>query len=121
MSGNEMSGVDLVRQALLTAREATKKNGAIRQKPKRRTATAVRREDREPLGLVAAIGVMMTERGMVAPAVGGSVLADYRASWITRQHTSLDVRRPPSWDVAGTWIREPFTLAVHGSTCAIAW
>ncbi|MFJ8405762.1 DUF721 domain-containing protein [Streptomyces microflavus] len=73
----ELSGVDLARQALLAAREAAKKNGATRQKPKRRTTTVVRREGREPLGLGGAIGMMMTERGMAAPAAGGSVLADF--------------------------------------------
>ncbi|GHB33030.1 DciA family protein [Streptomyces chryseus] len=75
----ELSGVDLARQALLAAREAAKKNGATRQKPKRRSGTAVRRDGREPLGLGAALGMMMTERGMVAPAAGGSVLAQFDA------------------------------------------
>ncbi|MFH9296733.1 hypothetical protein [Streptomyces sp. NPDC017520] len=77
MSGGEVSGVDLARQALLAAREAARKNGATRQKPKRRTTTVVRRDGREPLGLGSAIGVMMTERGMAAPAAGGNVLADF--------------------------------------------
>ncbi len=72
-----MSGVDLARQALLAAREAAKKNGAARQKPKRRTTTVVRRDGREPLGLGSAIGMMMTERGMAAPAAGGSILTDF--------------------------------------------
>ncbi|MFI8200399.1 hypothetical protein ACIF6K_28395 [Streptomyces sp. NPDC085942] len=54
------------------------KNGATRtKKPQGHTATAVRRDGREPLGLSAAIGAMMTERGLVAPAVGRSVLADF--------------------------------------------
>ncbi|MFF1405087.1 DciA family protein [Streptomyces sp. NPDC058294] len=74
----EPSGVDLARQALVAAREAAKKNGATQtKKPKRRTGTVVRRDGREPLGLGAAIGMMMTERGMVAPAAGGSVLAQF--------------------------------------------
>ncbi|MFJ4966783.1 DciA family protein [Streptomyces sp. NPDC088729] len=73
----EPSGVDLARQALLAAREAARKNGATRQKPKRRTTTVVRRDGREPLGLGSAISRMMTERGMAAPAAGGSVLADF--------------------------------------------
>ncbi|MFF2721547.1 DUF721 domain-containing protein [Streptomyces sp. NPDC058011] len=72
-----MSGVDRARQALLAAREAARKNGAARQKPKRRTTTVVRRDGREPLGLGSAIGMMMTERGMTAPAAGGSALADF--------------------------------------------
>ncbi|GGY78974.1 hypothetical protein GCM10010363_69890 [Streptomyces omiyaensis] len=75
----ELSGVDLARQALLAAREAAKKNGAQTKKPKRRTGTAVRRDGREPLGLGAAITMMMTERGLVAPAAGGSVLAQWEA------------------------------------------
>lgn len=73
----ELSGVDLARQALLAAREAAKKNGAQKKKPKRRTGTAVRRDGREPLGLGAAISMMLTERGLVAPAAGGSVLAQW--------------------------------------------
>ncbi|MFF3981091.1 hypothetical protein ACWGNF_09670 [Streptomyces sp. NPDC055808] len=56
-----------------------KKNGAAARKPKRRTGTTVRRDGREPLGLGAAITTMMTERGMVAPAAGGSVLAQFDA------------------------------------------
>ncbi|GHH55500.1 DciA family protein [Streptomyces candidus] len=73
----ELSGVDLARQALLAAREAAKKNGVSARKPKRRTTTVVRRDGREPLELGSTIGRMMTERGMVAPAAGGSVLADF--------------------------------------------
>ncbi|MFC8705857.1 DUF721 domain-containing protein [Streptomyces anulatus] len=74
---SELSGVDLARQALLAAREAARKNGATAKKPKRRTTTAVRRDGREPLGLGSAISMMMTARGMAAPAAGGSVLADF--------------------------------------------
>ncbi|GGX29398.1 DciA family protein [Streptomyces chryseus] len=74
----KLSGVDLARQALVAAREAAKKNGGARTaKPRRRTNTAVRRDGREPLGLGTAISMMMTERGMVAPAAGGSVLARF--------------------------------------------
>ncbi|MFC8270373.1 DciA family protein [Streptomyces cinereoruber] len=73
----QTSGVDLARQALLAAREAAKKNGAQTKKPKRRTGTAVRRDGREPLGLGAAITMMMTERGLIAPAAGGNVLAQW--------------------------------------------
>ncbi|MFC9035121.1 DUF721 domain-containing protein [Streptomyces arboris] len=74
---SELSGVDLARQALLAAREAARKNGTTSKKPKRRTTTAVRRDGREPLGLGSAINRMMTERGMAAPAAGGSVLAHF--------------------------------------------
>ncbi|QNT98381.1 hypothetical protein HEP81_08153 (plasmid) [Streptomyces griseofuscus] len=74
----ELSGVDLARQALVAAREAARKNGAARkEKPKRRTGAVVRRDGREPLGLGSAISMMMTERGMGAPAAGGSVLAQF--------------------------------------------
>ncbi|MFI1067025.1 DUF721 domain-containing protein [Streptomyces spororaveus] len=75
----ELSGVDLARQALVAAREAARKNGATSKKPKRRTTTVVRRDGREPLGLGSAIGQMLTERGMVAPAAGGSILAEFDA------------------------------------------
>ncbi|MGV4985808.1 hypothetical protein ACVB8X_07100 [Streptomyces sp. NRAIS4] len=72
---SELNGVDLARQALVAAREAAKKNGgARREKPMRRTRTVVRRDGREPLGIGAAIGMMMTERGILAPTAGGSVL-----------------------------------------------
>ncbi|MFJ3600973.1 hypothetical protein ACIPRU_31350 [Streptomyces sp. NPDC090126] len=70
----ELRGVDLAGQALLAAREAAKKNGANSKKPKRRITTAVRRDGREPLGLGSRSGMMMTERGMAAPAASGSVL-----------------------------------------------
>ena len=74
----EPSGVDLARRALVAAREAARKNGAARkEKPKRRTGAVVRRDGREPLGLGSAIGMMMIERGMAAPAAGGSVLAQF--------------------------------------------
>ncbi|MFI1911434.1 DUF721 domain-containing protein [Streptomyces microflavus] len=58
-------------------REAARRYGATWQKPKRRTTTVVRRDGREPLGLGNVIGMMMTERGMAAPAAGGSGLADF--------------------------------------------
>lgn len=76
----KLSGVDLARQALLAAREAARQNGVGRAtKPKRRTGTPLRRDGREPLGLGAAITVTMTERGLVAPAAGGSVPAQWEA------------------------------------------
>ncbi|MFD9303007.1 hypothetical protein ACFWCB_10075 [Streptomyces sp. NPDC060048] len=75
----ELSGVDIARQALAAAREAARKNGAASRKPKRLTTTVVRRDGREPLGLGSAISRMMTERGMVVPAAGGSVLAQFDA------------------------------------------
>ncbi|MFF8513220.1 DUF721 domain-containing protein [Streptomyces sp. NPDC015492] len=77
-----LSGADLARQALLAAREAAKTRGAARQKPRRRTTTIVR-DARAPLDFNTAIGMMMTERGLVAPAAGGSVLAKWDAILIT--------------------------------------
>ncbi|TVZ90480.1 DciA family protein [Streptomyces sp. BK340] len=75
---SELSGVDLARQALAAAREAAKKNGGTQKaKPKRSRTQVVRRDGREPLGLGTAITMMMTERGMVAPAAGGSLLAQF--------------------------------------------
>ncbi|WP_251983039.1 hypothetical protein [Streptomyces violaceusniger] len=74
----EPSGVDLAGQSLAAAGEQAKKNrGHRKQKPKRRTGQAVRRDGREALGLGTAITMMMTERGMVAPAAGGGVLARF--------------------------------------------
>ncbi|MGW6973794.1 hypothetical protein [Streptomyces sp. NPDC054952] len=75
----ELSGVDLARQALIAAREAARQNRAAAKRPKRRATTVVRRDGREPLGLGRAISQMLTERGMVAPAAGGSVLAEFDA------------------------------------------
>ncbi|WP_309063030.1 hypothetical protein [Streptomyces sp.] len=75
----ELNGVDLARQALAAAREAAKNDAPQTKKPKRGTGTVVRRDGHEPLGLGAVIGMMMTERGMVAPVVGGSVLAHWKA------------------------------------------
>ncbi|MCQ6556869.1 DUF721 domain-containing protein [Streptomyces sp. C10-9-1] len=51
--------------------------GGERGDRERRTGTSVRRDGREPLGLGAAITMMMTERGLVAPAAGGSVLTQW--------------------------------------------
>lgn len=64
----ELSGADLARQTLVAAREVARQH----------STTVVRRDGREPHGLGAAIGTMMTERGLSAPA-GGSVLADFDA------------------------------------------
>ncbi|MFH9959030.1 DUF721 domain-containing protein [Streptomyces roseolus] len=73
----ETSGIDLARQALLAAREAAKKRSAGRQEKPRRRTRIVPRDGRDPLGLGAAISMMMTERGLVAPAAGGSVLVSF--------------------------------------------
>ncbi|EDY48727.1 conserved hypothetical protein [Streptomyces clavuligerus] len=46
----------------------------------RGTTTVVRRDGREPLGLGAAIGMMMTERGLAAPSTGGEAVAGVRGA-----------------------------------------
>ncbi|MFD9534678.1 hypothetical protein [Streptomyces sp. NPDC060010] len=73
MSSGELSGVNLALQALIAAREAARKNGSARKyKPRRRTGQGVRRDGRG-----AAISMMMTERGLAAPAADGSVQAQW--------------------------------------------
>ncbi|MFJ2915772.1 hypothetical protein ACIO8F_41945 [Streptomyces sp. NPDC087228] len=95
---------------LVAAREAAKKTGATSKKPKRRTGTVVRRDGREPLGLGSAISRMMTERGMVAPAAGGSVLARFEAI-LTVVVPELAGRRPwrSMWTPAA-WTSSPTSL-----------
>ncbi|MFF7954137.1 DciA family protein [Streptomyces griseorubiginosus] len=74
MSEGEVSGVDLARVALRAAMEAARKNGAIQKtKKKPRTGTAVRRDGREPMGLGAAIGALVTERAWELPAAGATL------------------------------------------------
>ncbi|MFE2046013.1 DciA family protein [Streptomyces sp. NPDC059477] len=73
MSG-EVSGVDLARVALRAAMEQARKNGSgPKAKRKPRTGTAVRRDGREPMGLGAAIGALVTERAWALPAAGGAL------------------------------------------------
>ncbi|MFF3129506.1 hypothetical protein ACFVRD_46695 [Streptomyces sp. NPDC057908] len=63
MSGGEVSGVDLARVALRSAMEAARKNGGGRTaKQKPRPVHTVRHDGREPMGLGAAIGALVTER-----------------------------------------------------------
>ncbi|MFE7675803.1 DUF721 domain-containing protein [Streptomyces albidoflavus] len=74
MSGGETSGVDLARVALRAAMEQARKNGAGQKtKKKPRTGTTVRRDGREPMGLGAAIGALVTERAWELPAAGASL------------------------------------------------
>lgn len=74
MSGEETSGVDLARVALRAAMEAARKNGSS-QKAKRqpRPVRTVRRDGREPMGLGAAIGALVTERAWELPAAGATL------------------------------------------------
>ena len=74
MSEGEVSGVDLARVALRAAMEAARKNGAGQKtKKKPRPVTAVRRDGREPMGLGAAIGALVTERAWELPAAGATL------------------------------------------------
>ena len=74
MSEGEASGVDLARVALRAAMEQARKNGASQKsKKKPRARAAVRRDGREPLGLGAAIGALVTERAWELPAAGATL------------------------------------------------
>ncbi|MFF8618153.1 DciA family protein [Streptomyces sp. NPDC015350] len=74
MSGGETSGVDLARVALRAAMEAARKNGGGQKtKRKPRAVTTVRRDGREPMGLGAAIGALVTERAWELPAAGATL------------------------------------------------
>jgi predicted nucleic acid-binding Zn ribbon protein len=76
----QLSGVDLARVALRAAKVAAQKNGAGRTaQPKPRTARVVRRDGREPMGLGAAIGALVTERAWELPAAGASLRARWEA------------------------------------------
>ncbi|MFJ9380341.1 DciA family protein [Streptomyces sp. NPDC101455] len=81
MSGGEVSGVDLARVALRAALETARKNGGstrtAKQKP--RTAPVVRRDGREPMGLGAAIGALVTERAWELPAAGATLRQRWEA------------------------------------------
>ncbi|MFF3932889.1 DciA family protein [Streptomyces hirsutus] len=74
MSGSEVSGVDLARVALRAAMEAARKNGGGQKaKTKPRAVRTVRRDGREPMGLGAAIGALVTERAWELPAAGATL------------------------------------------------
>ncbi|MFE5901189.1 DciA family protein [Streptomyces sp. NPDC056488] len=74
MSEGEVSGVDLARVALRAAMEQARKNGVGQKAKKRpRTGTTVRRDGREPMGLGAALGALVTERAWELPAAGASL------------------------------------------------
>lgn len=81
MSGGEVSGVDLARVALRAALEAARKNGGNTRtaKPKPRTTVVVRRDGREPMGLGAAIGALVTERAWELPAAGATLRERWEA------------------------------------------
>jgi hypothetical protein len=60
----QFSGVDLARVALRAAKAAAQRNGGGRTvQPKPRTTRVVRRDGREPMGLGAAIGALVSGPG----------------------------------------------------------
>ncbi|MEU6059096.1 hypothetical protein [Streptomyces sp. NPDC047097] len=80
MSGTEARGVDLAKVALRAVVEATRKNGGTRTaKAKLRPGRTVRRDGREPMGLGAAIGALVTERAWELLAAGATL----RERWTT--------------------------------------
>lgn len=72
--GPELSGVDLARVALQQARLAARNSGGEARAPRRRRATAVKRDGREPSGFAAVLAGLMADRAWELPAAGGSVL-----------------------------------------------
>ncbi|MFE7046525.1 DciA family protein, partial [Streptomyces atratus] len=76
----QLSGIDLARQALIAAREAARKSGSGQKtkKKKVRPVRTARRDGREPMGLGAAIGALVTERAWEIPAAGATL----RERWL---------------------------------------
>lgn len=79
--GPELSGIDLARVALHSAREAARKRGDTeartpRRRPERRVT---KRDGREPSGFAAVLQGLMAERAWALPAAGGSVLDQWPA------------------------------------------
>lgn len=71
---DQPSGIDLARAALAAARAAAKTRPVEpARKTRRATRTSTRRPG-DPMGLGAAIGKMMTERGWEPPEAGGSII-----------------------------------------------
>ncbi|MGW1189290.1 hypothetical protein [Streptomyces sp. NPDC002559] len=80
MSGGETSGVDLARDVLQAAMEAARANGGGRKaKSKPRLVCTVRRDGREPMGLGAAIGALVTGRAWELPAAGATLCERWAA------------------------------------------
>jgi hypothetical protein len=71
---SELSGVDLARVALQQARLAARNNGGEARTPRRRRATTVKRDGREPSGFAAVLQGLMADRAWELPAAGGTVL-----------------------------------------------
>ncbi|MYV43160.1 DUF721 domain-containing protein [Streptomyces sp. SID1328] len=81
MTADEVSGVDLARVALRAAREAARANGGgWKAQAKPRIVRTVRRDGREPMGLGATIGALVTERAWELPAAGASLREQWAAT-----------------------------------------
>lgn len=74
MSDTQPSGVDLARAALAAARAAARTRPVEPKRKTRRSSGTSARRAGDPMGLGAAIGRMMTERGWEPPEAGGSIL-----------------------------------------------
>ncbi|MFD5398594.1 DciA family protein [Streptomyces sp. NPDC127097] len=74
--GGELSGVDLARVALHSAREAAKKRGENATPRTRRREVATRRgvDGRDPQGFGSVLQRLMADRAWDLPAAGGSIL-----------------------------------------------
>ncbi|MFF0754587.1 DUF721 domain-containing protein [Streptomyces sp. NPDC004267] len=80
MSGGETSVVDPARVALRAAMEAARKDGSGQKaKQRQRPVRTVRRDGREPMGLGAAIGALVTERAWELPAAGATLRERWEA------------------------------------------
>ncbi|MGW1274147.1 hypothetical protein [Streptomyces sp. NPDC002491] len=61
------------RVALRSAREAARKSGSGQRAKKTQPVRTVRHDGREPMGLGAAIGALVTERAWELPAAGATL------------------------------------------------
>ncbi|MEU5201086.1 DUF721 domain-containing protein [Streptomyces scabiei] len=76
-----VTGVDLARVALRAAMEQARKNGGGQKTKQKspRVVRTVRRDGREPIGLGAAIGALVTERAWELPAAGATLRQRWEA------------------------------------------
>ncbi|WP_301128627.1 hypothetical protein [Streptomyces cacaoi] len=105
----ELSGAALARVALQQARLAAKNTSGEARAPRRRRATAKKRNGREPAGIAAVLQGLMADRAWDIPAAGGTVLdrwpdiaAAVARSFPTTSRPSPSPRRPASWTCAPT-------------------
>ena len=92
--GVALSGVDLARVALVTARKNRGNTRTAKAKP--RTMSVVRREGREPMGLGAVSGALVAERAWEIPAAGATLRQRWEVVLAAGSvPTSPGRRRPP--------------------------